>query len=451
MKCILSTIFSVLCALFSQSQVSNYTFSQSTGVYTPISGGANYNNFTTWSNTNFLDDNISAALESIGFNFVYNGVIYTQFGVSTNGFITLGNLPTNTDYFPLSTGPSNNVISAMGGDLIGRGSLKANRTPNNTTITIVGGDINQILVGDKVSGTGITSGATVVSKTANTVVISSPTNNTTGNGFHLRFSRSTFGIRFQTIGTSPNRTLVVQWTGWQRFTTGLGGEMFGELYNFQIRLNETTNTINFIYDVLGPTSTITTTFQIGLKGLSSDFNNRTTTTNWSSTSSGTTSSSSITLSNSVKPISGLTYTWTPPSNALPVEMLYFTGYGYSSYNILKWSTASEHNSDYFSIQRSQNGYDWKEVGQKTSAGNSTIQTVYSYTDYYNNDGFIYYKLIQYDLDGNFKQYGPVDILFHKKTKDIVKYVNILGQEVNPYEVGIIFEVYDDGTISRTFK
>ena len=242
MKKLLSLLTFLLVVSNVISQVSSYTFGTSSGTYTPITGGSNYDNFTSWTNTNFLDDNNSTALESIGFNFVYNGTTYTQFAVNTNGWISLGALPTNS-YVPLSAGTSNNVISAMGADIIGRGSLLANRTSGSAVITITGGDISLISVGDKVSGTGIPAGATVLSKTATTVTISANASSN-GTGFHFRFSRSTFGIRFQTIGTSPNRTLVVQWTGWQRYTT-TGG--FGELYNFQIRLNETTNTINIIY------------------------------------------------------------------------------------------------------------------------------------------------------------------------------------------------------------
>lgn len=344
MKNLLLSFFILLTSFFVNSQVSSYTFGSSTGTYTPITGGANYDNFTSWSNTNFLDDNNSTALESIGFNFVYNGTTYTQFAVNTNGFITLGSLPTNS-YNPLSTGTSNNVISAMGNDLIGRGSFLANRTSGSAVITITGGDISLISVGDKVSGTGIPAGATVLSKTATTVTISANATST-GTGFHFRFSRSGFGIRFQTIGTAPNRTLVVQWTGWQRYTTS---GAFGELYNFQIRLNETTNTINVVYNIQGPTSATATTFQIGLRGsTNTDFNNRTTTTNWSSTTAGTLNSSTVTLSSTVKPSSGLTYTWTPPSCAAPSSLL-VTYTSPTSAN-LSWAA---------SPSLPTNGYEWE--------------------------------------------------------------------------------------------
>jgi hypothetical protein len=689
MKNSLFIFFLILTSFFVRSQVSSYTFGTSTGTYTPIVGGSNYDNFTSWSNTNFLDDNSSSVLESIGFNFVYNGTTYTQFGVNTNGFITLGSLPTSS-YSPLSTGTSNNVISAMGNDIIGRGSLLANRTSGSAVITITGGDISLISVGDKVSGTGIPAGATVLSKTATTVTISA--NATSGGtGFHFRFSRSTFGIRFQTIGTSPNRTLVVQWTGWQRYTT-TGG--FGELYNFQIRLNETTNTINTVYNIQGPTSATARTFEVGLRGSSNtDFNNRTTTTNWSSTTAGTLNSSTVTLSNTVKPTSGLIYTWTPPvipvcsgtpnpgntlssslttspngtvnlslqntttgtgvtyqwqsspdnstwtnfgtssstqtsppitsptwfrstvtcsgnsgistpiqitlsyctynitnndptgitsvtfgtiSNTsignpaysdfttqstaveqggiyqlnvkvntdgnwtvntkvwidwnqnyifevgeeyslgsalnttngitslsplnitvpngatlgdtrmrivsveasdpaplscgtqlygeaedyklsiipptgLPVELLYFEGFGYQHYNTLKWSTASEYNSDYFSLERSVDGEQWDSVGTTKATGNSTQVINYLYVDNFRFNGFVYYKLNQFDFDGNFKVYGPISINNTHTNKKVVKYINILGQEVSSETNGVIFEVYEDGTMRKIIK
>jgi hypothetical protein len=695
MKNSILIFFLILTSFFVKSQVSSYTFGTSTGTYTPIVGGSNYDNFTNWTNsifngtTGFFDDVSSSALESIGFNFVYNGTTYTQFAVNTNGFITLGGLPTNS-YLPLSTGTSNNVISAMGADLIGRGSFLANRTSGSAVITITGGDISLISVGDKVSGTGIPAGATVLSKTATTVTISA--NATSGGtGFHFRFSRSGFGIRFQTIGTSPNRTLVVQWTGWQRYTTS---GAFGELYNFQIRLNETTNTINIVYNIQGPTSTTARTFEVGLRGsLNTDFNNRTTTTNWSSTTAGTLNSSTVTLSNTVKPTSGLTYTWTPPiipvcsgtpnpgntlsssltsppngtvnlslqntttgtgvtyvwesspdnstwtifgsssatqtsppitsptwfrstvtcsgnsgistpiqitlsyctynitnndptgitsvtfgtiSNTsignpaysdfttqsttveqggiyqlnvkvntdgnwtvntkvwidwnqnyvfevgeeyslgsalntangitslsplnitvpsgatlgetrmrivsvessdpaplacgtqlygeaedyklsiipptgLPVELLYFEGSPYPSFNSLKWSTASEHNSDYFEIDRSIDGDLWKVVGNKLASGNSTVVINYSYLDSFDDLVIHYYRLKQVDYDGQYKIYGPISLDNTKSFKKIVKYINLIGQEVNSDTKGFIFEVYEDGTMRKIIR
>lgn len=111
-------------------------------------------------------------------------------------------------------------------------------------------------------------------------------------------------LRYETIGTAPNRTLVVQWTS---ISTYFGSDN----WNFQIRLNEGTNTIQLVY---GPfTTTTTASFQIGLKGAANtDYNNRTTTANWSSTTSGTANTNTVAVSPTINPTSGLTFTYSPP-------------------------------------------------------------------------------------------------------------------------------------------
>jgi hypothetical protein len=139
-------------------------------------------------------------------------------------------------------------------------------------------------------------------------------------------------------------------------------------------------------------------------------------------------------------------------NPLPVELLYFEGVRYPSFNNLKWATASEQNSSHFDIERSEDGEDWRVVGTKLAAGNSQSLINYTYLDYYNQDNIVYYRLVQYDIDGKFEVYGPIMLDNRIKEKKIVKYINLMGQEVNPnYTIGIIFEVYEDGSINRIIR
>jgi hypothetical protein len=76
----------VLCSgvHLTNAQVSAYTFSgRGTGqTYTAISGGTAIFGSTTW------DDNVVNV--PIGFNFTFNGGVYTTANVSSNGFITFG-------------------------------------------------------------------------------------------------------------------------------------------------------------------------------------------------------------------------------------------------------------------------------------------------------------------------------------------------------------------------
>jgi hypothetical protein len=118
-------------------------------------------------------------------------------------------------------------------------------------------------------------------------------------------------IRYETIGTAPNRVLVIQWTDFASYSsTGSGA---GDDFDFQIRLFETTNEIRIVYGNFVKNAT-SRTVQVGLRGNSNtDFNNRTTTTNWASSAAGTTNGATMTLSTTVLPSSGLTYIWSVPT------------------------------------------------------------------------------------------------------------------------------------------
>lgn len=136
---------------------------------------------------------------------------------------------------------------------------------------------------------------------------------------------------------------------------------------------------------------------------------------------------------------------------LPVELLYFEGEENSTFNYLKWATASEQNSFYFDIEKSIDGETWRSIGQQQSAGNSTEKITYSHLD--NIDQFVlhYYRLVQYDIDGQSKVYGPIILNNEIKEKKIIKYVNSLGQEVIDEVKGIVFEVYEDGSTKKVIR
>lgn len=137
--------------------------------------------------------------------------------------------------------------------------------------------------------------------------------------------------------------------------------------------------------------------------------------------------------------------------SLPVELLYFEGVKYPTFNNLKWATASEQNSSHFDIERSEDGENWRVVGTKSSAGNSQSLINYYYLDYYNQDNTVYYRLVQYDIDGQYEIYGPISIEGFFSSKKIVKYINLAGQEVNETFKGVVLEVYEDGTMRKIIR
>ncbi len=122
-------LFSVNLEVKAQN-VSTYCFSQTSGPYNAISGTA----FTLAGGT--TDDGYSA-LTSIGFNFVYHGITFTQISANTNGFVQLGVLASSTTtYIPLSSLPNCIAICAGNGKLFGAPVWALTGTAPNRVFTI---------------------------------------------------------------------------------------------------------------------------------------------------------------------------------------------------------------------------------------------------------------------------------------------------------------------------
>jgi hypothetical protein len=102
---------------------------------------------------------------------------------------------------------------------------------------------------------------------------------------------------------------------------------------------------------------------------------------------------------------------------LPVELLSFTVTPRGNAALLAWSTASERNNDYFSIEHSADGLHYREIGQVQGAGDSDDRLDYSYTHDYPVKGLNYYRLRQVDFDGAY-EYSPVRSLRFSDAKGL---------------------------------
>lgn len=100
-----------------------------------------------------------------------------------------------------------------------------------------------------------------------------------------------------------------------------------------------------------------------------------------------------------------------PEAPLPVTLLRFEVMQDKSQNILNFSTASEINNDYFSIERSGDGRSFEELDRMDGAGNSSELRHYSYTDERPLSGLNYYRIKQTDYNGEFS-YSPIRSLRH---------------------------------------
>jgi uncharacterized repeat protein (TIGR01451 family) len=185
---------------------------------------------------------------AIGFTFGYNGVNYTAVGINANGFVRMGSAG-----FTGSCGY--NPISSID-----------NANCNNSIAALA-----RDLVGQ--------TGAELMSKVE---------------------------------GTAPDRVFIVQWKNYRSWASPLP---IGDSYNFQIRLYETSNVVEYAYGSFTQNAT-NRTVQVGLRGAGNiDYNNRRTTTSttgdWAESLPGTANNSSMGLTTTLKPGSGLIYTFTP--------------------------------------------------------------------------------------------------------------------------------------------
>lgn len=95
-----------------------------------------------------------------------------------------------------------------------------------------------------------------------------------------------------------------------------------------------------------------------------------------------------------------TWTLSEETNPLPVELIYFTATEEENAHVnLNWSTVSELNNDYFSVQKSKGGVIWEEIGQVNGAGTSLQTEYYNLNDYVPHSGVSYYQLEQFDFNG----------------------------------------------------
>lgn len=264
--CILTAVVLVLASFAGHAQqVVNYAFSQTAATYTPLSGGVVYGTSSS-DDQKFVDPSIPAGGGAntgvgipIGFNFVFNQDTFDRIAINNNGWISFGkstltpsvNMASTSSYYCL---PSTAAITP---------ALLRNRVAG--------------LARDLQGRTGST-------------------------------------IKVETIGTAPNQVCVIEWSNYKRYGSGNTADTL----NFQIRLNETSNVVDVVFgNMVFGTSTHTgnsNSPQIGLGGaVASDFNSRTTTTDWNSTTAATINTQGCDVASGViYPANGTTMSWSPP-------------------------------------------------------------------------------------------------------------------------------------------
>jgi hypothetical protein len=97
------------------------------------------------------------------------------------------------------------------------------------------------------------------------------------------------------------------------------------------------------------------------------------------------------------------------SSPLPIELLSFSAQLKNNFVELKWSTASETNNDFFTIERSTNVEHFEPILKRDGAGTTKELNEYTLIDPSPLYGRSYYRLKQTDFDGQYT-YSAVRVI-----------------------------------------
>lgn len=90
---------------------------------------------------------------------------------------------------------------------------------------------------------------------------------------------------------------------------------------------------------------------------------------------------------------------TPIATPLPVKFSSLTGQCDNNHMVLRFSTESEQDNSYFTVQQSSDAVNWTSKGKIMGAGNSATLKNYSYTDSSAMAAVNFYRIMQTDIDG----------------------------------------------------
>ncbi len=124
------------------------------------------------------------------------------------------------------------------------------------------------------------------------------------------------------------------------------------------------------------------------------------------------------------------------SNPLPIELLSFNAKPDNDFVNITWSTLSETNNDYFTVEKSKDAINFETVANVDGAGNSNTRLNYSAKDNEPFSGISYYRLKQTDFDGMVTYSNIVVIDF---VRQLTAAVNIYP---NPFSTSITVMIND---------
>lgn len=137
-----------------------------------------------------------------------------------------------------------------------------------------------------------------------------------------------------------------------------------------------------------------------------------------------------------------------PCAPLPVSLSSFKVVKQLNYNEVSWRTETEQNNDYFILERSSDALNWSEVAKIKGNGDSYSPINYLWKDKEYNKSSNYYKLKQFDFNGEISEFDIIYVDNWVDAPKIIKTVDISGRVVDRNQPGIVIDIYSDGTYNK---
>ncbi len=321
-KILIIAIIGLFSTHYKAQSLATYTTLRNTAInYTSIN--ATGNAFDSWRNTtSFTQDDNRSDFTDIGFDFWYNGVRYTQFSVSTNGFLDFS-------------------TSTADGFLVENSAFSYNNTVFSSTAAGTRTYPSLALFYDDLMAQGGVSAL--------------------GNS-----------IKYYVSGTVPNRVLTVEWINMAVF-----GNTTPSL-NFQAKLYESTGIIEFIYGTMTQ-GTQNFSYTSGLN--SQTVSNSNANLKVLQTSNSNTFNNTPQNNLTILPANNSQYIFTPPVPTLASGALTFSAIGQTgmTLNWLNWAT----NEVGYVIYNSTDNINFNFVNQTAvNATNIAVTGLLPSTTYY---------------------------------------------------------------------
>lgn len=338
-------------------------------VWTDIAANPSAVQVTTWNGT--LDDGYTNAIP-VGFDFKFYGTSYTNFYLSTNGFLSFSALTSSyySNYgIPDSDAP-NNIIAPFWDDLDGRtqGTVHYLREADKLII--------QFTNWQKYNATGSLTFQIVLKSNDRIMFYYSNLNATlTSATVGIENGAGNDGLQIAYDAAYLANNLAVQIAAdpeWLTLNNYSGTIYSGNSINVGLLIN---------------------TDGIDLGDYSMDME--------------------ITTNDPVHPLMVVPISMTV-SSEVPVELVSFNAEMVDGNVILNWSTATETNNNGFQIERTVRSQqssvgNWENTGFVSGKGTTTQKTFYSYSDKNDKPGTYLYRLKQIDFDGTFSYSNEVEI------------------------------------------